>query len=126
MKKVLSLLLAIVLLCSFTSCANKGDKNIVGLWMYPNYSEFKDYVSDVITEDIFYKVYYEFNEDGTGCTYIEGQENNPVRIVYSYDPDKDILHFTFENGNKVSVSCIVEGDTMKVTEGENEAILYRQ
>ena len=78
MKKVLSLLLAIVLLCSFTSCANKGDKNIVGLWMYPNYSEFKDYVSDVITEDIFYKVYYEFNEDGTGCTYIEGQETNPV------------------------------------------------
>lgn len=126
MKKVLALLLAAVLLFSFAGCSKKVDKNIVGVWMYPNYSEFKDYVSDIITEDIFYKVYYEFYEDGTGCTYIEGHENDPVRIVYNYDPSNDILTFTFENGNKVSVSCVVDGDTMKVTEGENDATFYRQ
>ena len=126
MKKFISILLAAVLLFSFTACSKKSEKNIVGVWMYPNYSEFKDYVTDIITEDIFYKVYYEFYEDGTGCTYIEGEENNPIRIVYSYDSENDMLSFTFQNGNKVSVSCVVDGDTMTVTEGENEALFYRQ
>ena len=126
MKRLISILLATVLLFSFTACSKKSEKNIVGVWMYPNYTEFKDYVTDIITEDIFYKVYYEFYEDGTGCTYIEGEEDNPVRIVYNYDSEKDILSFTFQNGNKVSVSCVVDGDTMTVTEGENEAMFYRQ
>lgn len=94
--------------------------------MYPNYTEFEEYVTDVIQDDIFYKVYYEFYEDGTGCTYIEGQEGNPARLVYSYDPAKDVLNFTFENGNKVSVSCVIDDNEMRITEGENTATFYRQ
>lgn len=126
MKRFLSLFLALIILCSFVGCGKRGSKDIVGVWMYPNYSEIKDYVTDVITEDIFYKVYYEFYEDGTGCTYIEGRESDPIRLAYSYEADKDLLTFTFENGNKVSVSCVVDGDTMKVVEDENEAVFYRQ
>ena len=126
MKRLISLLLAVVFAISLSSCSKNTEKSIVGQWMYPNYSEFKEYVTDVIQEDIFYKVYYEFYEDGTGCTYIEGYENNPARIVYKYDPAKDILTFTYENGNKVSVSCVINGDEMHITEGENEATFYRQ
>ncbi len=127
MKKFVSLILAFIFVLSLCACSKNTEESIIGKWMYPNYSEFAEYVTDVIEEDIFYKVYYEFYGDGTGCTYIEGQENNPVMIkAYKYDPANDTLTFTYDNGNEVSVSCTIDGDEMYIIEGENQAKFYRQ
>lgn len=130
MKRILALIFVISLLFSICSCALKTNETdptaIIGKWMNPNYTEFKEYVTDEVPADIFYKIYYEFYEDGKGCTYVEGYEDKKTYIVYSYDAVKDILTFTFENGNSVSVSCEIKGDQMRVIEGENQAVFYRQ
>ena len=128
MKRLTLFILCLSVLLGCTSCSNNetDPTAIIGLWEYPNNSQIKDYVTDVIKEDIFYKVYYQFNEDGSGCTYIEGKEDNKVNLTYTYDAEKDILTYTFENGNKVTVSCEIRGDEMMIIENENRAKLYRK
>ncbi len=128
MKRLTVIILCFSLLFVLASCSNNetDPKAIIGTWEYPNNSQIKDYVTDVIKEDIFYKVYYQFNEDGSGCTYIEGKEDNKVNLTYTYDAEKDILTYTYENGNEVTVSCEIRGDEMMIIEGDNRALLYRK
>lgn len=126
MKKRLSaaaaaICLTAVLLLSSCAKASKGD--IVGQWKYSLNSEIRDLVTEVLADSgVYDDIYYEFREDGTGCTYTT---NNPDPVNFTYTFDGSTLHI--ENGDGgFDTACKVDGDTLSVTENGTTVKLDRQ
>ena len=127
MKKY-TLSVCILLLCSFLLCAcsssGSSDNEIVGKWALINNEEYKDLLEGHISEDIFFTVFYIFNEDGTGSTHINKDED---LFTFQYTYDGSTLELTYDSGApSQSISCTIKGREMHVIDNGEEVIFYRQ
>lgn len=127
MKKY-TLLIGVLLLCSFLLCAcsnsNNSTDEIVGKWALINNEEYKDLLEGHISEDIFFSVYYIFNEDGTGSTHINNDED---LFTFRYTYDGSTLELTYDSGApSQSISCTIKGREMHVIDQGEEVIFYKQ
>ena len=128
MKKY-TLSVCILLLCSFLLCAcsssdSSSKSEIVGKWALINNEEYKDLLEGHISEDIFFTVFYIFNEDGTGSTHINKDED---LFTFQYTYDGSTLELTFDSGApSQSISCTIQGREMHVMDNGEEVIFYRQ
>lgn len=130
MKKKLSFLFCLILLVSMSLCAcgktSSGpgaSEDIVGTWALINNEEYKDILGGYISDDIFFSVYYIFNEDGTGSTHLNDDED---LFNFSYTYDGSTLHLTYENGDPESIPCTINGDEMHLSDNGEEVIFYKQ
>ena len=74
--RICLVLLVCMLMCACSSNdeeATGGSDEIVGTWMHVNNEKYKDILEGYISEDIFFRVYYTFNADGTGSTSLHNQ-----------------------------------------------------
>ncbi len=111
-------LIMALLMLSVVSCSNSSDgdgvdssgsptvtnTDIVGKWVYDPVSRYKEYLTDVITEDIYYAIYYQFNSDGTGST---GKDDSEL-YTFKYDFDGKILTVYFEDGTSQNLECSID------------------
>ena len=127
MKKLLCIVLAAaaLLLCSCKKDAEPQETggSIVGSWVYSNHTEFKEYLTGIIDEDAFYKVFYKFNEDGTGSSSLEGREQI-LNFTYIYSGTD--LNLTFPDGSTDTVYCEVNGDKMIIKQNEQAISFTRE
>lgn len=128
MKKFVSAAAAVCcLICIFSlfSCGKTdvGDDSIVGKRKYSLNSDIRDVLTEVMADTSVYDdVFYEFNEDGTGCTYTK---NNPEKMEFTYTFDGSNIHIV--NGYaEFDVSAKIKGDTLKITENDNTVEFERQ
>ena len=115
------LLLAAMFLCACSSSSSSED--IVGTWALINNEEYKDLLGGYISEDIFFSVFYIFNEDGTGSTHLNNDED---LFTFEYTYDGSTLTLTYENGDPESIPCTIKGREMHLTDNGEEVIFYRQ
>lgn len=118
----------ILLLCSFLLCAcsSSGSSNneIVGKWALINNEEYKDLLEGRISEDIFFTVFYIFNEDGTGSTHINKDES---LFTFEYTYDGSTLKLIYDSGAPTqSIPCTVKGKEMHLMDNGEEVIFYKQ
>ena len=127
MIKKISLLSATVLLVAALLCAcgttTGGSEDIVGTWAMTNNEEYQDILEGYISEDIFFSVYYIFNEDGTGSTHLNDDEDL-FTFVYTYDGST--LTLTYENGEPESIPCTIKGREMHLSDNGEDVIFYKQ
>lgn len=95
----------------------------MGKWKYSLNSDIRDVLTEVMADTSVYDdVFYEFNEDGTGCTYTK---NNPEKMEFTYTFDGSNIHIV--NGYaEFDVSAKIKGDTLKITENDNTVEFERQ
>ena len=128
MKKIISAAAAVCcLVCIFSlfSCGKKdvGEGSIVGKWKYSLNADIRDVLTEVMSDTSVYDdVFYEFNEDGTGCTYTK---NNPKKMKFTYTFDGSTIHIINEYA-EFDVSAKVKDDTLKITENDNTVEFERQ
>ena len=115
------LLLAAMFLCACSSSSSSED--IVGTWALINNEEYKDLLGGYISEDIFFSVFYIFNEDGTGSTHLNNDED---LFTFEYTYDGSTLTLTYENGEPESIPCTMKGREMHLSDNGEEVIFYRQ
>ena len=61
------------------------EEGIVGVWKYAHNEEYREYITEAITDPGAYvDLYYEFYEDGTGKTYLS-TDDNEMTFTYTYD-----------------------------------------
>ncbi len=124
MKKVISVFAALVLLTLLCACNNADiDSEIVGTWEYSNHSELKDLLTDVFDEGYFYKVYYQFNADGTGATWLESGEN--LKGEFTYEFSGNTLTIYMPDGSAETLQCDLNGDKFSVSDNEESMIFKR-
>ena len=129
MKKILSIVLAVFFVLSLASCAKKTtydtpEEGIVGVWKYSPNEEYREYVTDAITDPcVFVDLYYEFYEDGTGKTYLSTDDNE---MTFTYTYDGETLTITNNDGS-FDTPAKLDGDVLSVYAGDNEYLdLKRQ
>lgn len=118
----------ILLLCSFLLCAcssaDSSNDEIVGKWALINNEEYKDLLQGHVSEDIFFTVFYIFNEDGTGSTHINKDDD---LFTFQYAYDGSTLELTFDSGApSQSIPCTIKGREMHLMDNGEEVIFYRQ
>ena len=128
MKKYICLACLILVMLSVLSCSNETadeseNTSIVGTWEYSNHSELKEYLTDIFDESYFYKVYYQFDEDGTGRTWLETSADFKAEFTYSYDGK--ILAVTLQNGTVQELECSLDNDRFIVSDGEEEMVFKK-
>ena len=127
MIKKISLLSATVLLVAALLCAcgttTGGSENIVGTWAMTNNEEYQDILEGYVSEDIFFSVYYIFNEDGTGSTHLDNDED---LFTFEYTYDGSTLTLTYENGEPESIPCTIKGREMHLSDNGEDVIFYKQ
>lgn len=129
MKRAVSAVIAIILMLSFASCKkapsyDTPEEGIVGVWKYSYNEEYREYVTDAITDPgVYVDLYYEFYEDGTGKTYLSTDENE-MEFTYSYDGE--VLTIINSSGS-FDTPALLDGDILSVYAGNNEYLdLKRQ
>ena len=124
MKKLICIVFTLLFVCSLCSCTTEdNNSSIVGTWEYSNHSELKEYLTDVFDDSYFYKVYYQFNEDGTGKTWLETSADFKADFTYSYDGNT--LSVTLYDGTIQELDCELNGDRFTVSDGEENMVFVR-
>lgn len=118
MKKILCILSVIIIVFSLASCSDKTSPSILGTWEYSNHSELKEYLTDQLDESFFFKVYYQFNEDGSGSTWTENYPDNKFNFTYVFDGKT--LSITLNDGNVQNLKCEFHGDYFYVSDGTED------
>ena len=118
MKKILCFLSIFVLILTASSCAEKTPPSLVGTWEYSNHSELKEFLSDQIDESYFYKVYYQFNDDGTGSTWIDA--NPELKYSFEYSFDGNYLSVTLYDGTVEDIKCEYYETYFYISDGKED------
>lgn len=118
MKRIICFLSIITLLFISSSCAEKTPPSIVGTWEYSNHSELKDLLSDQVDDSYFYKVYYQFNEDGTGSTWIDANPEFVYTFEYNFDGKK--LSVALSDGSVQELKCEFHETYFYVSDGKED------
>jgi hypothetical protein len=121
MKRIISAIIACVILLSVCSCT--PTISIVGTWEYDNNYGLKDLVSDQIDDAYFYKVYYQFNEDGTGKTWTSYSPDYKAEFTYEFDGYK--LTVDLDNGSKQSLDVDLQRNQFTISDGKEEMVFIR-
>ena len=66
----------------------------------------------------FFKVYYQFNEDGTGNTWTESYPDNKLSFTYTFDGDT--LSVTLDNGQVQELECEFHETYFYVSDGKED------
>ncbi len=129
MKKILSVILALIFVLSLASCAMKTTydtpaEGIVGVWKYSPNEELRDYITDAITDPgVFVDLFYEFYADGTGKTYLS-TDDKVMEFTYIYDGE--VLTITNSDGS-FDTPAKLDGDVLSVYAGDGKYLdLKRQ
>lgn len=130
MKRIISVFLCFIIAFSLVSCAKGtssegGDgKTIVGTWKYSHNEEFRDFITDAITDPgVFVDMYYIFNADGTGMTYLSTDPDDPMEFEYRFDGEK--ITIIAKNGT-FDTPAKLKGDILSVFDGEKYQDFKRQ
>ncbi len=121
MKRFISLITIIMLVFALVSCSGKtgsNKKSIVGTWEYSNHTELKEFLTDIFEDSYFYKVYYQFDEDGTGKTWLETSSDYKAEFTYTFDGRT--LTVTLQDGSVQELECKLSGDYFYVSDGEED------
>ena len=118
MKKSTCFLILIALILTLTACESNETPPIVGTWEYSNHSELKDYLTDQLDDSFFFKVYYQFNEDGTGNTWTKSYPHNKLSVTYTFD--EDTLSVTLDNGQVQELECEFHETYFYVSDGKED------
>lgn len=118
MKKLITILSILSIILSLVSCEKKAPDSIVGTWEYSNHSELKDYLTDQLDESFFFKVYYQFDEDGTGSTWTENYPDKKFTFTYVFDGNN--LTISLGNGQTQELECEFHGDYFYVSDGKED------
>ena len=110
------ILIVTILIVSLFSCTENKETSIVGTWEYSNHSELKDFLTDVFEDSYFYKVYYQFDEDGTGKTWLETSADFKAEFTYTFDGK--VLAVTLQDGSIQKLECEFHGDYFYISDGE--------
>jgi len=103
---------------TIASCAEKEPPSIVGTWEYSNHSELKDYLTDQLDDSFFFKVYYQFDEDGSGCSWTESYPDNKLTFTYTFDGET--LAVTLYDGSVQKLDCEFHGTYFYVSDGKED------
>ncbi len=128
MKKFICITCLILMMLSVVSCSNEAVKqpentSIVGTWEYSNHTELKEYLTDIFDESYFYRVYYQFDEEGTGRTWLETSADFKAEFTYTYDGK--ILAITLQNGTVQELQCSLNNDRFIVSDGEEDMVFKK-
>jgi len=98
------------------SCGKgKTPEGIVGVWKFSPNEEYREIITDAITDPrVYVDLYYEFYEDGTGKTYLSTDEN-VMEFTYVFDGEK--LTITNSDGS-FDTPVKLKGDVLSVYAGE--------
>ena len=121
MKKYLALFLILSSLFILSSCTAKYEavpEDIIGTWEYSNHTELKEYLTDVLDDSYFFKVYYCFNEDGSGSSWIESSPEK--KLEFNYEFDGKIITMIYNDGTTEDIACEMHKDYFTVKDGEND------
>lgn len=124
--RLLCVLLAFVFLfcsCKKGSSESSAPEEIVGTWAMINNEEYKDLLEGIITDDIFFVVYYIFESDGTGTTHINDGKD---LFSFTYTYDGKTLHLEYPNGDPEDIPCTIKDGEMHTWDGDDEVIFYKQ
>ena len=121
MKKTVSIILVLLTVFSLSSCMEFAsdvppEEGIVGVWKYSPNEEYRDIITDAITDPgVYVDLYYEFYADGTGKTYLS-TDDNVMEFTYSYDGETLRI-----NGPDGSFDTLVrlDGNTLSVYSGKD-------
>ena len=123
MKKLLISLILIVIVLS--SCGNSpkiSNSNIVGVWKYELNGEYREAITSYITDEHVYEdFYYEFYDDGTGCTYSSLSKN---KETFTYEYTNDVITITTKNGS-FDTKCKVTSNTLTIYEADTETVFFK-
>ena len=108
--------IALILCSVLTACTAPANNSIVGTWEYSNHTELKEYLTDVFDDSYFYKVYYQFDEDGSGRTWLETSSEYKAEFTYTFDGKT--LSVKLQNGQTENLDCTFNGDVFYVSDGE--------
>lgn len=123
-KPIIFMLALAAAVLSFAGCSKSPQSEIVGKWKYSLNADIRDAITEVLVDPAVYTdFYYEFNEDGTGCTYSSADEDKPVDFTYTYDGK--ILTITMQ-GKSISTPCDVEENSMTITEYGETTVFNRE
>ncbi len=129
MKKIFSLILVLLAVLSLTSCMEFAsdvppEEAIVGVWKYAHNEEYRDYITEAITDPGAYvDLYYEFYADGTGKTYLSTDDNE---MEFTYTFDGETLTITNKDGS-FDTPVKLKGNVLSVYAGDGEYLdLKRQ
>ena len=126
MKRLICIVLAFLFVSSLCSCTTEDVNNnasIVGTWEYSNHTELKEYLTDIFEDSYFYKVYYQFDEDGTGRTWLETSADFKAEFTYTFDGK--ILSVTLYDGTVQKLDCNLDGNKFTVSDGEENMMFVR-
>ena len=118
MKKYICITLVLTLifaLCSCYSTYTPAPEHIIGTWEYSNHTEYKDLLTDIFDDSYFYKVYYQFNEDGSGSSWLE--TNPDKKLEFNYEFDGKVIKMIYNDGTTEDVPCDFSGNSFTVTMG---------
>ena len=83
-----SLLMALGFLFCMASCSKTSEYDpsvIVGTWKFEQNGSIRELITEIIDDSSVYTdIYYEFYEDGTGCTY-STMFDDKIEFSYEYD-----------------------------------------
>lgn len=122
MKKFVCLFSAVILLFAFCACQNT-ETSLIGTWEYDNNYELKELVSGQLDDSYFYKVYYQFNEDGTGATWTSYSPDFKAEFTYTYNGST--LTVTLDDGNTESLNIKLHGDYFTVSYEDEYMDFYK-
>ena len=118
MKKSICILTLLAIVLSFVACEEKAPPSIIGIWEYSNHSELKEYLTEQLDDSYFFKVYYQFDEDGSGSTWTENYPDNKFEFTYTFDGET--LSISLGDGNTQNLECEFHGTYFYVSDGKED------
>ncbi|MBE6587423.1 MAG: hypothetical protein E7647_03300 [Ruminococcaceae bacterium] len=126
MKRIVAVILLVLSVFTLSSCLKdtSPEEEIVGVWKYAHNEEYREYITEAITDPGAYvDLYYEFYADGTGKTYLSTDDNE---MTFTYTYDGETLTITNKDGS-FDTPAKLKGNVLSVYAGDGEYLdLKRQ
>ncbi|MBR4071387.1 MAG: hypothetical protein IKK26_02415 [Clostridia bacterium] len=75
-------------------------------------------MTEQLDDSYFFKVYYQFDEDGSGSTWTENYPDNKFEFTYTFDGET--LSISLGDGNTQNLECEFHGTYFYVSDGKED------
>ena len=110
MKKLFAIILFTLLLVNFVSCTGNSEDKFIGTWESKIEDDGKLYASMTYS---FYKSGEEYKGRFSGGSYTSSTSGS-----FTYDVEGSQITFTFENGNTITETYSISGNTLIIDDME--------